>query len=211
VPEVLTTPPRRRNRRRSRSGRRNCPKRCSGLGSACRRSTRRHRRRGLAQTAPRRGTQTPDRVRACNPTQPTLHGGHLFQGRYQGILRDAYLLELSRYVVLNLVRVGLIAEAADWPWSSYGSMVAPQAFRTGWSQQQLGLSSTQLECKRAPPLRRVPTSFHSFCVVCVICGQVSIAKLLRHHESSNSSIHNPNPDAAEILTQDVGAVAGRVH
>ena len=72
-------------------------------------------------------------------------------------------------------------------------------------------SSTQLECKRAPPLPRVPTSFHSFCVICVICGQLSIAKLLRHHESSNPSIHNPNPDAAEILTQDVGAVAGRVH
>lgn len=45
----------------------------------------------------------------------------------------------------------------------------------------------------------------------VICGQVSIAKLLRHNESSNPSIHNPNPDAAEILMQDVGAVAGRVH
>jgi hypothetical protein len=72
-------------------------------------------------------------------------------------------------------------------------------------------ASTQLECKRVPLLPRAPTSFHSFCVICVICGQVSIPKLLRHHESSNPSIHNPNPDAAEILTQDVGAVAGRVH
>lgn len=51
--------------------------------------------------------------------------GLLFQGRCQAILveRDAYLLELSRYVVLNPVRAGLVAEAGDWPWSSYSSMV----------------------------------------------------------------------------------------
>ncbi|RRQ21110.1 transposase [Thiohalobacter thiocyanaticus] len=39
------------------------------------------------------------------------HGlvGHLFQGRFKGILveREAYLLELSRYVVLNPVRAGM--------------------------------------------------------------------------------------------------------
>jgi putative transposase len=34
--------------------------------------------------------------------------GHVFQGRYKAILveRDSYLLELSRYVVLNPVRCG---------------------------------------------------------------------------------------------------------
>jgi len=47
--------------------------------------------------------------------------GHLFQGRFQAILvdSDAYLLELSRYVVLNPVRAGIINDPADWPWSSY--------------------------------------------------------------------------------------------
>lgn len=51
--------------------------------------------------------------------------GHLFQGRFQGILvdRDAYLLELSRYVVLNPVRAGLVKQPADWPWSSYRACV----------------------------------------------------------------------------------------
>ena len=36
--------------------------------------------------------------------------GHVFQGRYKGILveRDSYLLELSRYVVLNPVRAGMV-------------------------------------------------------------------------------------------------------
>src|SRR5690606_22855197 len=56
------------------------------------------------------------------------HGrsGHLFQGRYKAILvdKDRYLLELSRYVVLNPLRAkGLIDRLEDWPWSSYLAMV----------------------------------------------------------------------------------------
>lgn len=55
------------------------------------------------------------------------HGlvGHLFQGRYKAIVvdRDSYLLELSRYVVLNPVRAGLVEDPADWVWSSYGATV----------------------------------------------------------------------------------------
>jgi REP element-mobilizing transposase RayT len=47
--------------------------------------------------------------------------GHLFQGRFKGILvdSDAYLQTLSRYLVLNPVRAGIIEDPADWPWSSY--------------------------------------------------------------------------------------------
>jgi len=55
------------------------------------------------------------------------HGrsGHLFQGRFKGILvdRDAYLLELSRYVVLNPVRAGICEMPEEWPWSSYRAMI----------------------------------------------------------------------------------------
>ena len=38
--------------------------------------------------------------------------GHLFQGRYKAILvdADAYLLELTRYVVLNPVRAGIVKD-----------------------------------------------------------------------------------------------------
>jgi putative transposase len=43
------------------------------------------------------------------------HGlsGHVFQGRFKAILVDAdsYLLELARYVVLNPVRAGMVADA----------------------------------------------------------------------------------------------------
>ncbi len=54
------------------------------------------------------------------------HGrvGHVFQGRYKAILVDQerYLLEVARYVVLNPVRAGMVRQAQDWPWSSYGAM-----------------------------------------------------------------------------------------
>lgn len=55
--------------------------------------------------------------------------GHLFQGRYKAILvdADAYLLELTRYVVLNPVRAGMVSAPGDWPWSSYLAMVGVTA------------------------------------------------------------------------------------
>lgn len=51
--------------------------------------------------------------------------GHGFQGRYKAVLveKDAYLLELARYVVLNPVRAGMVAQAEDWPWSSYRTVI----------------------------------------------------------------------------------------
>src|SRR5699024_1812469 len=51
--------------------------------------------------------------------------GHLFQGRFKGILvdGDSYLLELTRYVVLNPVRARMVERPEQWPWSSYRAMV----------------------------------------------------------------------------------------
>jgi len=51
--------------------------------------------------------------------------GHVFQGRYKAILvkKETYLLELSRYVVLNPVRAKMLDQAEDWPWSSYQAML----------------------------------------------------------------------------------------
>jgi len=47
--------------------------------------------------------------------------GHVFQGRYKSILveKEAHLLELCRYIVLNPVRAGMVAQAGQWMWSSY--------------------------------------------------------------------------------------------
>lgn len=47
--------------------------------------------------------------------------GHVFQGRYKSLLidEDAYLLEVSRYIVLNPVKAKICRGAADYRWSSY--------------------------------------------------------------------------------------------
>lgn len=47
--------------------------------------------------------------------------GHLLQGRFKSLLveKDAYLLELCRYVVCNPVRACLVSSVQDWIWSSY--------------------------------------------------------------------------------------------
>jgi len=58
--------------------------------------------------------------------------GHLFQGRFKAILvdRDAYLLEVVRYVDLNPVRARMVRRPATWAWSSYrahvGKIPAPE-------------------------------------------------------------------------------------
>ena len=51
--------------------------------------------------------------------------GHLFQGRYKAILMeaDSYAAELSRYIHLNPIRVGLVEKPEDYPWSSYRSYI----------------------------------------------------------------------------------------
>jgi REP element-mobilizing transposase RayT len=75
-----------------------------------------------------------------------LHGrvGHVFQGRYKAILvdKDSYLLELSRYVVLNPVRANMVRAAGDWRWSSYRAMVGrvsvPSFLTTDWLLGQFG-------------------------------------------------------------------------
>jgi putative transposase len=63
------------------------------------------------------------------------HGvvGHLLQGRFKAILvdRDAYLLEVCRYVELNAVRAGLVQKAGDWAWSSYCAHIG-QALSPKW-------------------------------------------------------------------------------
>lgn len=47
--------------------------------------------------------------------------GHLFQGRYKAILiqKDAHLLEVCRYVVLNPVRAHVVESPDLWKWNSY--------------------------------------------------------------------------------------------
>jgi REP element-mobilizing transposase RayT len=47
--------------------------------------------------------------------------GHLFQGRYQALMIEdgGYFRRALRYVARNPVRAGLVADPAEWMWSSY--------------------------------------------------------------------------------------------
>ena len=64
--------------------------------------------------------------------------GHVFQERYKAILvqKDSYLLELSRYIVLNPVRAGMVRSPRDWTWSSYrataGLAAVPDWLHVDW-------------------------------------------------------------------------------
>ena len=51
--------------------------------------------------------------------------GHVFQGRYTAILveKESYLLELSRYIVLNPVRAKIVSKPNDWRWSNYNFVI----------------------------------------------------------------------------------------
>ncbi len=74
------------------------------------------------------------------------HGrvGHVFQGRYKGILvdKESYGLELSRYIVLNPVRAQMVKRVADWAWSSYrataGQGTVPAWLDAEWVLGQMG-------------------------------------------------------------------------
>ena len=53
--------------------------------------------------------------------------GHLFQNRYKSIVcqEDAYLLELVRYIHLNLLRAGVVKDMIGLnksPWSGHSAM-----------------------------------------------------------------------------------------
>ena len=58
-----------------------------------------------------------------NKTHSTV--GHVFQGRFKAqiVQREGYLRALCRYIARNPVRAKLVADPADWRWSSYATTV----------------------------------------------------------------------------------------
>ena len=59
----------------------------------------------------------------------------IFQVRYKSILvqKERDLQELSRYIVLNPLRAGMVVKAENWQWSSYRNTVGLEESR-GWLQ-----------------------------------------------------------------------------
>ncbi|MEO8218801.1 MAG: transposase [Acidobacteriota bacterium] len=74
--------------------------------------------------------------------------GHLFQGRFKGILieRESHLLELVRYIVLNPVRCGAVEFAGDYRWSNYrataGIAAKPEWLEIDRTLSQFSFGST---------------------------------------------------------------------
>ena len=72
--------------------------------------------------------------------------GHLFQGRFKGILveKESYLLELCRYIVLNPLRIKSPMSPTHWRWSSYrataGLAIVPELLSTDWVLGQFAKS-----------------------------------------------------------------------
>ena len=81
--------------------------------------------------------------------------GHVLQGRYKAILveKEAYLIELARYVVLNPVRARMVRNAGEWRWSSYRSMVgempAPEWLETRWILAAFGRTESEAAAEYA--------------------------------------------------------------
>jgi hypothetical protein len=76
--------------------------------------------------------------------------GHLFQGRYRGILveKDMYLLSLSRYVHLNPVRARVVERPEDYRWSSYPGYIG-KGKESEWVEYAWVLSQFGRNRKRA--------------------------------------------------------------
>jgi hypothetical protein len=83
------------------------------------------------------------------------HGrvGHLFQGRFKGILiqKDSHLLEVCRYVVLNPIRAAKVQRPGEWIWSSYGATAGSTkphpCLVTDWVLSQFSLRRKMAEAR----------------------------------------------------------------
>lgn len=79
--------------------------------------------------------------------------GHLFQGRFKAILieKEAHLLELCRYVVLNPLRVKRKDRFQKATWSSYaataGVEAVPKFLTVDWVLSQLGQGRSEAQVR----------------------------------------------------------------
>lgn len=78
--------------------------------------------------------------------------GHLFQGRYKGLLieKDRYLLSVSRYIHLNPVRAGMAEKPEQYKWSSHPAYIGrrqrPEWLTCDWILRQY--SKGEAEARR---------------------------------------------------------------
>ena len=88
-----------------------------------------------------------------------FHGcdGHLFRGRFKSILvdKDAYLLQLVRYIHRNPLEVGIVGKLDSYEWSSHKAYVS-RAKKWGW------LSKNYVLCMLTEEKRRQGQAYRQF-------------------------------------------------
>jgi putative transposase len=94
--------------------------------------------------------------------------GHLFQNRYKSIVceKESYLLELTRYIHLNPLRSGLVAdltELNEYPWSGHATLMGK--VKREWQDSEMILSFF------SPKLSRARIAYEKFMDQGVSIGQ----------------------------------------
>lgn len=124
--------------------------------------------------------------------------GHLYQGRFHARLvdRDAYLLEVTRYVHLNPVRARMVSRPEDYPWSSYRhyvraerlmlELVEPTFVWSLMSQDYSQQSSRYREFVEAMSLQQFP-SWERRLRRLKLIGSVRVARQLSEAEVPGTS------------------------
>lgn len=122
--------------------------------------------------------------------------GHVYQGRYKAILveKDSYLLELSRYVVLNPVRAGIVKNIDQWTWSSYpvmtGESSCPEWLQTDWLLGQFGKQRKRAIAAYMDFVRAgvgLPSIWENLCGQ-IYLGKEAFVKEMRQHVQSDLNI-----------------------
>jgi len=87
------------------------------------------------------------------------HGrrGHLYQERFKNVLveKESYLLTLSRYIVLNPVKAGMVERPEEYRWSSYRA-------RAGYERAPEWLSMGLVESFFAPQSAKAREEYRKF-------------------------------------------------
>lgn len=138
--------------------------------------------------------------------------GHLFQGRYKAILveKESYLLELSRYIVLNPVRAGIVSQPEEWPWSNYcaiiGKVKKPEFLIIDWILSQFSLDKKKaIEEYKQFVISGYNTEFpHNELVGQIILGSEGFLKKVNSHlsqESKDNMQEVPREQQLSLLPQ----------
>jgi len=145
--------------------------------------------------------------------------GHLFQGRFKGILiqKDSHLLEVCRYVVLNPIRAGMAKNPQQWKWSSYrataGKEKSHSSLTTHWV---LGQFSEKRNIAERKYCQFVTGGIGEKSIWAEVKGQIilgedkfadSLADLLKKHrqvpEIPRSQRYANRPTLEKIFPEDI--------